>query len=339
MTTTHTSSAKRAAMAVAAAASLALALTACSGSGKDGPDPEPSASGPISSLFNDVFASLNNKEAMAAQEKKTEEAVAACMREKGWEYTPRTSSGSMVYNEEDMRGGLSEEEYAKQYGYGIASQPESTTIEPSGPPDPNMAYLETLGEKESEAYNKDLYGDQSQFEDLGEDDEIPEYDPSKAGCYGKASQESGAATDALMKLYQDPQYKDLFTKMETAFTSASTAPAVVEAKSAWASCMAEAGAPKATDPETVQTDLWEKSNTIYEEAGEKGPDPAALEALKQEEITLAVADQKCRASSKYDEAVTKAQHDAEVAFYEANREAVDAFAEAARALMPSAEAK
>ena len=338
MTTTHTSSAKRAAVTVAAAASLALALTACSGSGKDSADPEPSASGPISSLLNDVFASLNNEEAMAAQAKKTEEAVAACMRGKGWEYTPRTS-GSMVYNVEDLRGGLSEEEYAKQYGYGIASQPESTTVEPSGPPDPNMTYLESLDEKESEAYYKDLYGDQSQFENLDEDEEIPEYDPSTAGCYGKASQESGAASDALMKLYQDPQHKDLFTKMESAFTSASTAPAVVEAKTTWATCMADAGVPGVTDPDTVQTDLWEKSNTIYEEAGEKGPDAAALEALKQEEIKLAVADHTCRTSAKYDEAVAKAQHESEVAFYEANREAVDAFAEAARALMPSKEAK
>jgi hypothetical protein len=107
-------------------------------------------------------------------------------------------------------------------------------------------------------------------------------------------------------------------------------PRVLAAKGGWASCMADAGHPEATDPDgAVQlvierfSDLYGVDPSQFKEvrAGMKSPlqqpAPDALAEVQNYERSLAIADRRCKAA--YDDDVFTVQSDVENRFLEEHR--------------------
>ena len=115
------------------------------------------------------------------------QAIADCMVEKGWEYTPDKVSESDVEDMsfEEEGGELADASYRKRYGYGISTvydrdgQPSyemyddsDDTADETGE-DANETYRESLSEEERRQYDLDLTGfDASDFDDLSEDGDL-----------------------------------------------------------------------------------------------------------------------------------------------------------------------
>lgn len=110
----------------------------------------------------------------AEKDRQVQEAVSACMRELGFEYTPVDQAAQQAYFEEQYAGGLEwgSEEWTATYGFGISTQRFSQAqvgpdlvghswdpgIDEDAPPDPNQDYVESLSDAERDAYYEALYG-------------------------------------------------------------------------------------------------------------------------------------------------------------------------------------
>ncbi len=336
-----TSSTRRAAVVAA----CALLLAACTGPA-DEADPAPStpasakadgsttdtAVGPVTALFDGVYAASTDAAETARQERR-EALVAACMVDKGWEYTPRILPQAQPASQAEAPTGPQGKEYAEQYGYGMLDGPDASSSEPSAAPHPNDVFVATLSETEKAAYEKDLWGYTSEDEVASEDDEATD-DPAAASCTGKADAEVGDAFAAMEAVYDDPQHADLLASLERIWKDADQSPAVLEATADWASCMADAGIGDAPDPDALYVALQDQLSEVYGDADGE-PDPSAVAEFKKQEIRTAVADHECRASAAYEEKRAKAGLDAEKAFYESHRDALEGLAEALRTALES----
>ena len=125
----------------------ALALTVLGACGSSSAE---SASGARS--IEDLFDPAD----FAARETKVQAEVAACMKTKGWDYTPMDlSTGGFAVA---MGGPVSPEDRATK-GYGISTGEFAQTVDATSLDDPNAQYIESLSESDREAYQYDLYGE------------------------------------------------------------------------------------------------------------------------------------------------------------------------------------
>ncbi len=91
---------RRATAPLSALAALALLLTGCSGSDEDatGASEEAEQTSPLSEYLSAVYGGdlspEEQEKKFAEEQRETEELVARCMQEEGFEYTPTTSSGA-----------------------------------------------------------------------------------------------------------------------------------------------------------------------------------------------------------------------------------------------------
>ena len=337
-----TSPARRAAVVAA----CALLLAACTGPA-DKADPAPSGPtsattdgsttattvGPVTALFDGLYDASTDAAETARQEQR-EALVAACMVDKGWEYTPRMVVQPERASEADAPTGPQGKEYAEQYGYGMIDGPEPPSSEPSAAPHPNDVFVATLSETEKATYEKDLWGYTSQDEVASEDDEATDDDEAAASCTGKADAQVGDSFAAMEAVYDDPQHAELLSSLERIWTDADQAPSVLEAKADWASCMADAGIDDAPDPDALYVALLDQLGGLNGD-GDGEPDPSVVAEFKKQEIRTAVADHECRASAAYEEKRAKASLDAETSFYESHRDALEGLADALRTAMES----
>lgn len=308
----------------------ALGLAGCGGTG--GKEKDPEDAGPLAAIFEEIYGDWD-EETAAAQSMKVEEAVAACMAEEGFDYTPVDQSQGIVEMDDlDVEWGTPE--FAEQYGYGITTDPwgsSEVTHEPDEWFDPNQEYVESMSQAEQEAYYAALWGNPV-YDDEGE----TEYDWREHGCQGKAQHEvyeGGEATE---------DYADLEDEMTALWEQVETDPRRGEIDADWAACMADAGYTgysKVGDPEE---ELHEQVNAIWEEGGPQGDDEQAWEAWDKQvqdrmkeitprEIELAVADTTCRTEVRFDSRYVEIQHEHEQRFVDAHKAELEAWAEAMRA--------
>jgi hypothetical protein len=115
----------------------------------------------------------------AAKDREVQEAIAVCMQELGFEYTPIDTAAQQAFFEEQFNEGLEwgSDEWTAKYGFGITTQRFSQAqVGPDlvgnnydfgpgaeGPPDPNQAYVESLSGPERDAYYEALYGGPDDF--------------------------------------------------------------------------------------------------------------------------------------------------------------------------------
>ncbi|WP_315097994.1 hypothetical protein [uncultured Cellulomonas sp.] len=312
----------------AAIAAGAVALTLLAGCSSGGGTPTGDATltyedSPLNAYWEKLGGSQDETD-MDAQMARSEEIVAACMQDEGFEYTPQDNSGmtAVMEGEEDMPAWDSLE-FAEQYGYGATTSSEMPMNQGGGEEwvDPNADYLETMSESEQQAFYEALYGKQTMSEEPTDEEtaEVQEYDWTTAGCQGKAQHEVYEAG----QVYDDPEFKDLMSEMNELYEDSRTDERTLEAYATWAECMAEAGYDFAK-PEEAQQSIYDLTNEIPydEETGEQ--DPAALAELRDQEIETAVADRTCQDSTGAGRAVLEAQFEIEQEFIDAHKDELDA---------------
>lgn len=309
-----------------------LALSGCSSAGGSGGGGDLSyEDSPLSSYMTAMYGDMD-QEKLDAQLAETEELVAACMKEEGFEYLPSTQGGGVVMSSSDMED-RETEEWVASNGYGMIQSEEQIAEQQAQSEeyvDPNAEYTASLSESEQAAFYETLYGpgpSEEEMEAMEAGDGSYEYNWETAGCQGAAQHEvSGGVQDA----FTDPKFAGLFEKMNELYTKAMEQPAVKELDAKWADCMADAGYSEFTHKNEAMTSISEEQNALYEnqEFDESGMplelDATAMEELRQKEIDLALADFRCSEKLDYTQKSLEAQFALETQFVEDNKSELDA---------------
>lgn len=314
--------------AIAAAVVAVTLLAGCSSSGSDPTDDGTLTweDSPLSAYWEQLGGSQDPADA-DAQMARSEEIVAACMQDEGFEYTPQDTSGmSQSFEDEDMPEWDSLE-YAEQYGYGATTYADMP-MNQSGEEyvDPNADYLATMSESEQTAFYEALYGKQTMSEEPTDDETAveQEYDWTTAGCQGKAQHEVYEEG----QVYDDPEFKDLMEGMSELYTDVEKDERTIAAYRDWSECMAEAGYDFA-NPQEAQNSIYDAVNEIPYDEEDGSQDPAALAELRDEEIATATTDRKCQTSTGSARAALEAQFAVEQDFIDAHKDELDAMVEKA----------
>ncbi len=219
-------------------------------------------------------ALLGTREEQEARQRQVEDNVAQCMAALGWQYTPVDPTVAP--------GEPGTAEFRERYGYGITTFIGATPDPAIDEPDPNAAYVATLGAVEQERYLNDLYGPPDE-EASGDETTTIVAGAAPAGCQGQAR--SFVYTD-VPTLNGDAQQR-----LDAALGSIRGDPRVVAATADWAACVATAATGPAwafADTEAIQPYLEAKL------AATDTDDSAAVAALQAEERALTAADHACR---------------------------------------------
>jgi hypothetical protein len=272
-----------------------------------------------------------------AKQRKVEDAIAACMKTAGFEYVavPPESNPKSKFDE---AFNLPPDKFAEQYGYGIS------TIDWAKPGDsdtnPNTKIRNALSATAKKAYDKALNGQLANGNVIavpadGKDAKAP----TDMGCRGKAVEEVyGKRTD---KAADFSKYESLFNDIEALNKRIEADQRVVDATTAWADCLADAGHAGFKKPEEARNKVSQKldeltGNTAKPKAGQSmavGPpsfdkvDAQKLADLRKFEIELAKADQACKAKG-YEAAYKEVQYQLEKEFVTANKTQLEAYRDA-----------
>lgn len=283
--------------------------------------------------------------AIARQNQAFGEALAVCMAEQGFDYQHRSADAS---DTPDGRGPfeLSEEEFATEYGYGITTIDEDDR---QGWQDPNEAMLEEMSVAERTAWNRARYGETMQLDDNGEVTGMPapvsRDDAIDRGCEGQAADEVWGGDEGIDHAAVEEQFATLFADMATIWERVDDDPRVVAAVDEWSACMADGGHPglDATQDAyaAVRQRLLEVTGTgdLAGTADASGrdmaraaaldalaaADPAEVQAMRDFEVAMAVADHQCQASAHLDEVRQTVQTEVEIAFIDEHRDELEAY--------------
>lgn len=336
---------------VAGAVATAL-LAGCSPSsgGSDGSSGESDGTatvGPLDSLLDTVAqGSGETSEAELARLQRSEEIIAACMTEQGFEYAPtdwRARGEAQPGAERDGAADAEDPEaFAAEHGYGIfAADAVAAAMAAPGPAadDPNAERLAAMSPTEEQAWYLALWGPgQGEDYDAGREP----YDWTKYGCGGRAAHETGSDE---IEVFDDSPWQGLRDQIAALEATVLTHSDLADAQAAWAACMEEAGYPGYVTVDDPVAELTRRAEEIWTEAGagasvgvsteDDATDPASLQI--QEDVTarsaemfrveteLAAADYRCRAESGFAERASQVWLDVQEEFYEAHRADLDAW--------------
>lgn len=313
---------------LAAAASVLVLAAGCSAP-TGGPDPAASPSSrPLDAYLNPPV----DQAKAAADQQKIEEAVARCMKDQGFDYTPMPATESF----EPPRRDLSDRGWVEKYGYGITTLDEQPHEER---PDPNGERLQKMTEKQREAYLEALHGKSGgKVSGRSGGGGVPIEDGGGGtGCYGQAQRE--VFPDA--KPVDFSEFEDLFEAMSKLDQQVESDPRLTPLVTEWAGCLAGAGHggfSKIADPEESIMKKWAdlngwkyesdgggKSVTMARPAGGdvKPPDPEKAAALRADEIELALADVDCRGD--YTATAAEVRTGLELRFIEEHRDQLERY--------------
>jgi len=275
-----------------------------------------------------------------AKQRKVEDATAACMKDAGFEYVavPPESQPKSKFND---AFNLPEDKFAQQYGYGISTIDWSKTGDDDS--NPNTKIRSALSAKAQKAYDTALNGPNATANGTvviapKEGNGPATSGKQDLGCRGKAVEEVyGKGEDRAADF---KKYESLFKDIEALQKRIEGDQRVVDATTAWADCLADAGHSgfkKLDDPrESISRKLDELTGTTPPAGNSsgkaviKGPpsfdkvDAAKLSELRKSEIDLAVADQKCRATT-YDESYKTVQYAMEKEFVDQHKAELEAY--------------
>jgi hypothetical protein len=293
----------------AALVAAALALSGCSSAEVTKSATE---EGPLQKYMSALYDDEQYSQEYAdKQNAKTEDLVAKCMAKEGFEYTPNTQNGGMVYTSTDdetmeMWGTL---EFAETYGYGIVDDPFMRGPMAGGEEgseeqwvDPNQEYLDSLSESEQNAYYETLNGTAQSSEEVIEAGEASDWDPKVVGCSAAAQHET-ESEDAYSAASEDPEFTDLFVKMQEVYSAMygedgkPSNDALIKLDRDWSACMAKDGY-DFENPMSANNFMQEE---WYGEQGNEPEEPSKEDKKKfqEQEIRTAVADWKCQDKVDY----------------------------------------
>lgn len=247
---------------------LTIVLTAGAACGGGGGAQDEAADGAASSANSPIAELLGfstdpadqgaQQQQFIEQERKVQSAIAQCMRDEGFEYTPVDPAAMMSFGGMDEDIPFDSKEWAETYGLGMSFTVGGDAPEPTEmPTDPNAEYLESLSEAETSAYYKALHGD------------MPEFDPTEeptedsigfelGGCEGEARKSTDNST-AFFNEFGD--------EMDELYQKAQADPAFVAATEKWSTCMDDAGYDY-DDQNAMYEDASERMTALFNGAGE-----------------------------------------------------------------------
>lgn len=321
--------------AIAVLAAATLTLTACGGEQGRGSEAE---EGPLSEYLSALWDGEEyTQEMLDAEQKKTEDLVAECMNEQGFEYVPNLQGGGVILSSEGDDIDWGSEEFAKQYGYGLVNSPgmEDMPSDDEEIVDPNSDYYDSLSESERTAYDEALWGPSPTEEEMAameEGDGSSEYDWTKAGCYGAAQHEVSTESNGVQAAYEDPEFAELFAEMQNVWSGIYDGEGSNDEVAAldrdWADCMAEAGYDGFASPMSAQQQLSDEYMELQMPDGEDGewqePSDADKQEFQKREIATALADRSCQDEIGYEEKLQKIQFALEQEFVDEHRAELDA---------------
>ena len=313
---------------LSAATVLAVLLAGCSGSGDDDASGAPAEqTSPLSEYLSAVYGgdlSPDEQERQfAEQQAQTEELVAQCMQDEGFEYSPDTQSGGFTSGG-DIEYEPEDRDWVAQWGYGAVNSPFNDPAQPTEEyVDPNGDYLATLSESEQAAFNEALYGPGPDEDEISEDGSF-DYDWQTAGCQG-AAQHQVSGDDPS----QSEEFKPLFDAINALYEDTQSSPEMSDLDAEWAACMDAAGKTGFTTQADAQNSVYDDMNALYEEmpVSEDGSgelDPAATDALAEEEVELALVDLDCREETDYRDRSAEVTRVAEEQFISDHQAELDA---------------
>lgn len=266
------------------------------------------------------------------QEQQVQEAIRDCMAAEGFEYVPYVPSDDAFFV-----GPETEEEFAKEYGLGIApdllrqGEFDEEAMQEYEDANPNTAIVNAMDQAEQQEYYRVLYGDEPDidFETATEEEIDAAYrDYRPDGCEPNAYEAvyDSAASEAF--------YEEFGQAMEENYARVETDPRIVELEQRWSSCMADEGYDFASQQDaTVSilrqleevgaiTDLEIDPEGFGWGYGSEGIEPgsakeAAVQAIADEEIEIALASLACREG--FEEVYQEVYQDAEARFIEEHR--------------------
>jgi hypothetical protein len=254
--------------AVALAAMATLALVACGSKGGGEEDTR--------SVEDQIGL---EGDAILARQAKAENLIRDCMKAQGFDYIPVDP----VAQRAQLVGqpGMTEEEFNKQFGYGITTLYEQKETEDAT--GPNKEIRDALGPADQAAYDRALYGDDPSATfavalDTGDFSRL-------GGCVKQAAEKVFGGVDVI---------ESLQSKLDELDDRILADPRMVKAVAAWSACMGKGGF-QLQDPDQVDTTLQTKLDTIVGPPDNPNPDfdHAALAALQQEEVSMVASDISC----------------------------------------------
>jgi hypothetical protein len=277
-----------------------LGLVAGCGAGSS-----PNASGSSGKSFEEALGI--DQASMQAREAKVQEAVRTCMKAEGFDYIPLDPSQSNM--QVRFGGPSSDVKDRKTKGYGITTGLMTKARPASGQnDDPNRAIREALSEADRLAYDIALVGpDAAKAREAGSGGmRIQRRVGSSAEAGGSGPQ--GCMDKAQSEVPGGPE--QLGGDLKEMQTRAEADPRVIEVNRNWAACMADTGYTDFEKPDDAQQYVEGKMDALMGATpegdgvtkfaiGGDDIDQAKLADLRQEEITIAVADGKCQDKTGY----------------------------------------
>jgi len=221
------------------------------------------------------------KQELATRIEQVEAAIGSCAAAAGFEYVPVPFDKVREAMLKDKSApGLSDDEYVKQYGYGITTQPDKPARE-TGLGEQNIRIYKSLAAQDAAAYNRTLFG-----EDTGATFALTleSEDFSRTGGCTRKAVERFFTPAELDANYVNPG--DARIEQD---------PRVVKATTKWSECVRQAGYHYA-NPDAIGRDLNDRLRAILDGADPRtiaGPAKDELSKLQGEERAIAKADQKC----------------------------------------------
>jgi len=247
---------------------------------------------------------------VAAASAKVENTIASCMKAEGFDYVPVDS----VAQQAALTGkaNMSDEEYEKQFGYGITTLYGRGTAQS----DPNETIRSRLGAADRAAYDRALSGGKPEQTfalavDTGEFTEL-------GGCTKKATDRAFGGTQLLQTLQR---------KLDELDDSIVADQRMVRAIEAWRGCVKDATGEEYEDAESIEDEIKQRFERIVGGVvppGQVAPagtevDTAALRKLQQDELDLFNKDLACE-KKHIDPVETKVRQEKETRFKSDNAE-------------------
>ena len=260
-----------------------LALTACGGTSSDTTQrsASPSTADATTATTGAITTDGPPEEfglslaALTERVEQTEQAIARCMTDTGFEYVALDFvTVKEAMDSDETAPGVADDDYLAQFGFGITTQfDKPLVIFGAGPQ--NNAYLAGLPEADQVAFRRALWGE---FDDWNHARALEEEDFSQTGGCTRAAADGLYSDAELSGTYVNPA--DILVEQD---------PRMVDALATWSACMASEGYDY-THPDQVSQDLGERLDAITQ-----GQDPEtltgtaldALHELQGEELAVA----------------------------------------------------
>jgi hypothetical protein len=213
---------------------------------------------------------------------KTQQLIAKCMNEAGFEYIPvdvKTVEAAQARVRTDP--GYTRRTYKEKWGLGVTTRFDKPVRDVGL--GPNLRIWKSLPPADQEAYSRTLWGEDPTADFVFTLDE--EDFSSTGGCTRKA----------VARVFTPEQLKGTYVNPKDVLVESD--PRVVAAKRNWAKCMRGHGYEYNEDQDEIIEEYEERLDQLLDGADPQtltGQRAAALRKLQQEEIEVALADLDCQ---------------------------------------------